>query len=182
MTNVMHSSPSASPEDLIIRPAVERDLPRLTEIYNHYVVNTPTTFDTDPFTVDDRRDWFSHYTDTSRHRLLVAEIDGHVAGYMSSSRYHPRAAYDTTVEATILCAPEWIGRGIGRPMYAALFDALRDQDIHSIVALVTLPNKGSCAIHEHFSFEVVGTIREAGRKFDRYWDVIMYQRLLAPKG
>ncbi len=30
--------------DILIRPAVRGDLPRLTEIYNHYVVNTPVTF------------------------------------------------------------------------------------------------------------------------------------------
>ena len=38
-----------------IRPSSIEDLPRLTEIYNHYIINTPTTFDTEPFTVDHRR-------------------------------------------------------------------------------------------------------------------------------
>jgi len=178
--NASERTGASPPPGLIIRPAVEADLPRLTEIYNHYVVNTPTTFDTEPFTVEQRREWFSHYAGTGRHRLLVAGVDRVVAGYTSSSRYHPRAAYDTTVETTILCAPEWIGHGLGHTMYAALFAALRDEDIHSIVALVTLPNKGSCALHEQFGFAQAGVIREAGRKFDRYWDVMIYQVMFRP--
>jgi phosphinothricin acetyltransferase len=131
----------------VVRPAEPRDLPRLTEIYNHYVVDTPTTFDTQPFTVAERSEWFGRYATSGRYRLLVAEEDGAVAGYTSTSRYHPRAAYDTTVETTILCAPEAVGRGIGSRLYAALFDAVRDEDIHLVVALITLPNDASCRIH-----------------------------------
>ncbi len=150
----------------------------MTEIYNHYVVNTPTTFDTEPFTVDQRAEWFSHYATTGRHRLLVAERGGQVAGYCSSSKFHPRAAYDTTIELTVLCAPEAVGHGIGQKMYEALFEALAREDIHAFVALITLPNRGSCAIHERFGFRQMGVLREGGRKFGQYWDVAYYQKLL----
>jgi len=164
--------------DLTIRPATIDDLPRLTEIYNHYVTDTPITFDTEPFTVDQRRDWFDRYAAIGRYRLLVAERDGVIAGYTSSSRYHQRTAYDTTVETTILCAPEAVGGGIGTRLYAALFYQLATEDIHTIVALVTLPNRGSHDIHLRFAFREVGVIREAGRKFGRYWDVGIYQKQL----
>ena len=110
--------------DVTIRPATLDDLPRMMEIYNHYVINTPTTFDMEPKDLAERREWFSHYAETGRHRLLVAVRDGDVAGYTSSSSFHPRAAYDTTVETTILCAPEHVGYGIGQRLYEALFDAL----------------------------------------------------------
>src|SRR5262245_26600595 len=116
--------------DLAIRPAAAADLPRLTAIYNHYIVETPATFDTEPFTVDQRREWFSHYSTSGRHRLLVAERDGAIVGYTSTSRFHPRAAYNTTVETTILCAPDVVGQGIGTTLYTALFEAIRDEDIH----------------------------------------------------
>ena len=161
---------------ITIRPAQERDLPRLTEIYNHYVVNTPTTFDLDPYTVDQRREWFSHYHATGRHRLLVAEREGIVAGFTSSSRFHPRHAYDTTIEMTIVCAPEFVGFGIGQLLYEAIFDALKGEDIHAAVALITLPNDASCAIHERFGFGRAAVLEEVGRKFDQYWDVAWYYR------
>lgn len=159
-----------------IRVATEADLPRLTEIYNHYVVNTPTTFDLEPFTVDQRREWFARYAATGRHRLLVAEHDRSVLGYTSSSPFHPRHAYDTTVEMTILCAPEAVGFGVGQVLYEAMFESLRGEDIHSAIAAITLPNDASCAIHERFGFTPVGVLTQVGRKFDQYWDVVWYQR------
>ncbi len=166
----------AAPADVLVRPAEERDLERLTAIYNHYVTETATTFDTEPFTVAQRREWFSHYGTTGRHRLLVAEQDGLVLGYASTSRFHPRSAYDTTVELTALCAPEAVGRGIGQRLYEELFAAIKGEDIRVAMALITLPNRGSVALHERFGFRCAMVIREVGRKFNRYWDVAWYEK------
>jgi len=63
-----------------IRPATRADLARLTEIYNYYIVNTPVTFDIEPYTVEQREGWFSQFG-TGRYRLLVAEENGVIAGY-----------------------------------------------------------------------------------------------------
>ena len=164
--------------DVILRPATLNDLPRLTAIYNHYIVETPATFDTVPFTVEQRTEWFHHYAPTGRHRLIVAERSGEVLGYTSSSRFSDRSAYDTTVETTILCAPEFVGQGIGKLLYAALFEALAPEDVHTAVARVTLPNRGSHDIHLHFGFREMGVMRDAGRKFGRYWDVGFYQKMM----
>jgi phosphinothricin acetyltransferase len=159
-----------------IRPARIDDLPRLTEIYNHYIVNTPTTFELEPFTVEQRAEWFRRYATTGRYRLLVAEGEGGVLGYTSSSPFHPRRAYDTTVETTILCAPEAVGRGIGRLLYDALFKSLQGEDVHMVLALITLPNDASCALHERFGYARATVLREVGRKFGQYWDVAWYVR------
>ena len=167
---------SAHVDSVIIRPARIEDLPRLTEIYNHYVVNTPTTFDLEPFTVEQRCSWFERYGSTGRYRLLVAEEAGAVLAYTSSSPFHARHAYDTTVETTILCAPEAVGRGLGRRLYAALFDALLGEDVHLIMALITLPNDASCTLHERFGYQREAVLREVGRKFGQYWDVAYYAR------
>jgi phosphinothricin acetyltransferase len=166
-------------ESMRIRPAVPEDLPRLTEIYNHYIVNKPTTFDIEPFTLERRREeWFAHYAARGRHRLLVADRDGVVVGYTSTSRYRTKQAYETTVEMTIICAPGETGRGIGSALYRAIFEAMRDEDVHRAVAAITLPNEASCALHERFGFERVGVFREVGRKFGRYWDVAWYEKRL----
>jgi phosphinothricin acetyltransferase len=159
------------------------DLPRLTEIYNHYVVETPTTFDLEPFTVEQRRAWFSRYRTTGRYRLLVAERAGgdragDIAGYTSTSPFHARAAYDTTVECTILCAPDCTGKGIGSMLYRALFEAIVGEDVHLALAAITMPNDASAAIHERFGFERVALLPEVGRKFDRWWDVAWYVKRL----
>ena len=89
-----------------IRPANRADLPRLTEIYNHYVIHTPVTFDVEPYTVERRAAWFEQFALTGRYRLVVAEEDGLVLGYAGTTRFRPKAAYDTTVETTVYSSHE----------------------------------------------------------------------------
>ena len=160
-----------APASVTVRPATAADAARLNEIYDHWIVNTAVTFDTDPWTLDQRLTWMSHYSTTGRHRLLVAEEGGVVLGYASTSPYHPRRAYETTVEMSIVCAHDAVGRGIGQRLYEVLFDAIRGEDIHVAVALITMPNRGSVALHERFGFETGMVLREAGRKFGAYHDV-----------
>ncbi len=161
-----------------IRAAAIANLPRLTEIYNHYVTHTPVTFDIKAYTVDERSAWFGQFGSTGRYRLLVAENDAGIAGYAGTTRFRPKPAYDTTVETTIYCAPEATGKGIGSALYSELFAAIAGEDIHSIVAGYTLPNPGSAALHARFGFKPVGVFRENGRKFGRYWDVAWVERPL----
>ena len=164
--------------EMIIRPATRADLPRLTEIYNYYVINTPITFDLEPFTVEARTPWFDEHSDRGRHRLMVAVEDGNVIGYASSSRFRTKAAYNPTVESSIYCAPEATGRGIGSKLYTALFEVLADEDVNLIVAGVTIPNDASIALHDRFGFRAVGTFTTIGRKFGRFWDVTWMERPL----
>jgi phosphinothricin acetyltransferase len=166
-----------APTDVVVRPAVAADVPRLTEIYNDYIVHTPTTFDLEPLTVDQRLEWFGHYAPVGRHRLLVAERDGAVLGYTSTSRFRQKQAYETTVEMSIICAPEAVGQGIGQRLYEVIFDAIATEDIHAAIAAITLPNDASCALHERFGFRRVAVLPEVGRKFGRYWDVAWYARV-----
>ncbi len=161
-----------------IRPAVRGDLPRLTEIYNYYVVNTPVTFDIEPYTVERREAWFAQFGDSGRHRLLVAERDGTVIGYAGTTRCRPKAAYDTTAETTVYCAPEAVGKGIGSRLYAKLFAELNGEDIHRLVAGYALPNAATEALHRRFGFDVVGVFSENGRKFGKYWDVCWVEKKL----
>ena len=161
-----------------IRAAAKPDVPRLTEIYNHYVVHTPVTFELEPYTVERRQVWFEQFALSGRYRLLVAEQEGRVIGYAGTTRFRPKAAYETTVETTIYCAPESTGKGIGTRLYSALFGSIAGEDIHRIVAGYTLPNPGSEALHKSFGFTPVGEFHENGRKFGRYWDVAWTERAL----
>lgn len=162
--------------DLKIRPAEHRDLVRLTEIYNYYVLNTPVTFDVEAYTVERREAWLSQFGRAGRYRLLVAETDEVVVGYASTTRFRPKAAYDTTVETTVYCAPETTGKGIGSKLYAELFEALKGEDIHRFVAVYALPNPATEALHRRFGFKVVGVFSENGRKLGKYWDVCWVER------
>jgi phosphinothricin acetyltransferase len=120
--------------DLQIRPARRSDLPILTEIYNHYIVNTAITFDLKPFTLEERAIWFDEHADTGRHRLLVGEEAGRVIGYASTGEFRNKRAYETTAETSIYCAPDVVGRGLGGTLYRGLFDAIRGEDLNRLAA------------------------------------------------
>lgn len=136
------------------------------------------TFDLEPYTVERRRPWFEQFGPAGRHRLLVAEEDGLVLGYAGTTRFRVKPAYDPTVETTIYCSPDNTRKGLGSTLYAALFQAIANEDIHRIVAGFAMPNPASQALHERFGFKLVGIFRENGRKFGRYWDVAWMERPL----
>ena len=161
-----------------IRRADENDLAAINDIYNHYIRETPITFDIRPWTIDDRRKWFSPFASSGRYQLFVAETDGEVIGFAYSGRFSVKAAYDTTVETTVYLRPGSEGQGTGRSLYQALFDALASEDVHRACAGITTPNDASVALHKKFDFQPIGVYTEVGRKFDRYWDVEWFEKRL----
>ena len=161
-----------------LRAAAESDLEQLTEIYNHYVRTTTITFDLEPFTVAQRREWFAHYAPTGPHRIWVAVDGERVLGYAWSSRLRPKDAYLTSVETSIYCRPETTGKGVGRELYRRVFADLQREDLHRAYACITLPNDGSVAFHRAFGFVECGKFTEVGRKFGKLWDVLWMEKKL----
>lgn len=159
-----------------VRQAQLDDLPRLTEIYNHYVLTTPVTFDVEPYTVERRRPWFEQFASVGRYRLVVATDGPTIIGYAGTTRFRPKPAYETTVESTIYCAPGYEGRGVGALLYGGLFESIIGEDINRIVAGFVLPNPASARLHERFGFKPVGVFTANGRKFGRYWDVAWVEK------
>lgn len=167
--------------DVQVRAGTEDDLAALTDIYNHYIRETPITFDISPITPDERRPWLLSHPEDGPHRLLVAQPRGgrRILGYASSSPFRPKAAYATSVETSIYLAPDAGGHGLGTLLYTALFEALADEDVHRAYAGVTLPNEASMRIHQRFGFKQIGVYEEVGRKFDTYHDVAWLEKRLS---
>jgi phosphinothricin acetyltransferase len=162
-----------------IRRAARADLSALLDIYNHYVLNTHITFDVEPRTLAQREEWFSHFGESGRHQCFIADRDGIAIGWASSHRFKDRSAYDTSVETSIYLAPGTGGKGIGRKLYGALFEALANEDVHRAFGGIAQPNEASVAIHKSMGFTHVGTYQEVGRKFGKFWDVAWYQKVLS---
>ncbi|NEB05098.1 GNAT family N-acetyltransferase [Streptomyces sp. SID13726] len=169
---------SSEPTEVQVRPGVEADLAALTDIYNHYVRETPITFDTAVFSPEERRPWLLSHPEDGPYRLMVAtDVDTQeILGYVTSSPFRTKQAYATSVEVTAYLAPQAGGRGIGTLLYKALFEALSTEDLHRAYAGIAQPNEASTRLHERFGFRYVGTYREVGRKFGRYWDVAWYEK------
>lgn len=164
--------------EVAIRPAREADWAALNEIYNHYVRETPVTFDVEPFSLAERRAWFAQFGETGRYRLVTAAEGGRALGYAASLPFRPKPAYATSVETTVYLHPRATGRGLGAQLYGALFAALAGEDLHRAYAGIALPNPASVALHRRFGFEPVGVYVEVGHKLGRYWDVAWFEKRL----
>ena len=170
--------------ETIIREFLLEDIEALAKLYNHYILETAITFDLHPYTPEQRQlNWMSHYAHSGRHRLFVAQCKGEasgaesrVVGYASSSQFHSKAAYETSVETSIYLDSKVAGQGVGSQLYEALFSALSKEDVHRAYAGITLPNEASIAIHRKFGFAEAALYKEVGRKFGRYWDVMWLEK------
>lgn len=161
-----------------IRPATPADLPAIGRIYGYAVRDSVATFDvTDPPTSY----WRDRLTsDEAGEHLIVVEDADAVVGFAYSTWFRPRPAYARTRETSIYLAPGAVGQGLGRLTYAHLLSLLRGDRMHCAVAVVAEPNPASIALHQSLGFELVGVLREVGRKFDRWVDTRWYQLLLVP--
>lgn len=163
-------------EGVVIRRAVEADVPDMTRIYNHAITNTTATFDIEPKTMEDRMAWFRRYGD--EYPLIVATIDEKIVGWALIRPFGARKAYRYTVENAIYIDCDYQGRGIGSALLAELLTLARDRGYHAMLALIVGGNDTSVKLHVKFGFELTGVMREVGRKFDRWLDILIYEKLL----
>ncbi|MCB0905976.1 MAG: N-acetyltransferase [Nocardioidaceae bacterium] len=162
----------------VIRAAADPDLDAVAAIYDQEVAHSIATFDQEP---RPRTYWESRLASVEvGDHLLVAEdqVLG-VVGYAYSSSYRPRPAYLHTRETSVYLAEAARGRGLGRALYDKLIDRMREDDVHTAVAVIALPNPASVALHEAVGFRHVGTLGEVGRKFGRWIDTAWFQLDLA---
>ncbi len=163
---------------MLIRTAEERDLPELLDIYNYEVINGVATFDLNPKSPEEWMKWFREHN-TGNHPLIVAEVDGSVAGYASLSSYREKEAYAAAVELSVYVAPDYRRRGVARKLISGILeDARRRDDIHTVVSVITDGNDASVTLHEEFGFVYSGTLREVGEKFGRKLDIVNYQLMV----
>lgn len=160
---------------MIIRKAKKEDLKELLDIYNYEVEHGVATFDLETKTLEEREEWFySHNVDN--HPLIVAEIDGNIAGYASLSSYREKEAYKSTVELSIYIGVSYRKKGVATALMDSILDeAKRDERTHTVISVITSGNEGSKKLHEKFGFEFCGTLKEVGIKLGKYRDTDSYR-------
>ena len=162
--------------EALIRRGRESDMPALRDIINHYIANSIVTFEMVEMSLENRKTWFTQFTETGRYQLFVAEKDKEVVGYAASLRFHQRPAYAPSVMTSIYLHPDHLGQGIGVRIYRELLDELKKvDDVHRAYGLVVLPNPGSEKLHDKLGFQVAGLLHEGGHKFGEYHDVRIYE-------
>jgi phosphinothricin acetyltransferase len=167
---------------LSVRAATLEDAEAIRSIYNPEVLESTVTFDLVPRTLDDQRRWLEARSGALA--VLVAlncercDDAGDVVGFASLSPYRDRPAYSTTVEDSVYVRRDQRGRGVGRLLLSELLTVATNHGFHAVMARIVGHHDSSIRLHETLGFELVGTEREVGRKFGRWLDVVLMQRLL----
>ncbi|PYB76996.1 GNAT family N-acetyltransferase [Rhizobium wuzhouense] len=160
--------------DLILRDATPADLPAIREIYNHAVEHTTAIWNDVLIDLDNRRVWLE-LRRAKGFPVLVAEIDGIIAGYASYGDWRAFDGYRHTVEHSVYVEKDHQGRGLGKALMASLIERARAGNVHVMIAAIEAGNTGSIALHTSLGFRVVGTHHEVGQKFGRWLDLTMME-------
>jgi L-amino acid N-acyltransferase YncA len=96
---------------VMIRDALDSDLPQVVEIVNAFLPATTTEWREKPYAIDDRREWLAEHRRTGN-PVLVAEIYGDVAGFCCYSDFRDSQkwpGYRFVVENTIHVSERALG-------------------------------------------------------------------------
>lgn len=148
------------------------DAPAIRAIYEPIVRDTAISFEYEVPTLEEMEARMRKVLDFRP--WLVYETGGEVLGYAYGSTFRERRAYDWGVEVSIYVRPDAHGRGIGRTLYATLFDVLRAQNYCQAIAGATMPNEGSERLHRSMGFSEIARFPNIGYKFGRWHDVVFW--------
>lgn len=171
------AGPPARPE---VRPATEADLPVITRLFNALIPVDATAWREHLADAPEMAGWWAQQV-AAGHPVLVAVVDERVVGYATWTTFRGGdrlPGYRATVEHTIHVAADAHGRGVGRALLEALVTEARERGLHVLVGAIDSGNTGSLAFHHALGFTEVGRMPEVGRKFDRWLDLVLVQRIL----
>ena len=169
--------------NVVIRPAIIKDAKELLAIYSPYVLKTAITFEYEVPTLEEFAKRIEKISE--KYPYLVAEVNEVIVGYAYASTFKDRAAYDWCVETSIYLAKDMREKGIGKLLYKALEDALKEMHVLNANACITYVqeedehmNNASMHFHEYMGYKLVGRFHQCGYKFGKWYDMIWMEKML----
>lgn len=163
-------------DELVIRHATAADAEAALRIYAPIVRDTAISFESEP---PDLAEFVERIETCNRtHAWLVAQAGDVLAGYAYGTSHRARHAYRFSTEVSVYIHERHRGKGLGRRLYARLFDELAALGYYHAFAGITVPNDGSTRLHAAVGFRHVGTFPQVGFKFGAWHDVSWWHRVL----
>ncbi|MEQ8656433.1 MAG: N-acetyltransferase family protein [Hyphomicrobiales bacterium] len=163
--------------EITVRPAKEADLPAILAIYNDAVTNTTAIWNERLSDLQGRRDWWQDRI-AQGFPVFVAELDGVCVGYATYGHFRPNDGYKHSRELSVYVAAEQRGKGIASTLMDALEEHARAHEVHVLIGGLEAENTASLALHAKHGFTRAGHLRHVGRKFDRWLDLVLMQKVL----
>ncbi|MBA3883543.1 MAG: N-acetyltransferase [Chthoniobacterales bacterium] len=160
---------------MIIRDAVEADLPAIVDIFNATVPTRMSTAVLEPVSVEERLEWFGEHL-PDRHPLWVCEIDGATAGWLSFHSFITRCAYRGTVEVSVYVNERFRRRGVGHALLGQGIARSAELEITTLTGLILGHNTSSLKLFETLGFERWGVLPRVARLDDVERDIVIVGR------
>ena len=162
----------------IIPADFERHAPYMLALLNDAVLHTNWVYDCDPHPESYMREYFDEHA-AGNYPVLAAESDdGAFLGFASCGAYRHHQGYLHAAEHSVYVEPPARRTGVGTALLACLEDECRRIGIHTLIGVIDSENLPSIELHRKCGYEYAGTVREAGRKFDRWLTIVYYQKIL----
>ena len=162
----------------LIRSSRESDIPAITAIYAHHVLNGSGTFETEAPSESDITNRRADVLGKGLPYLVTVDSE-RVLGFAYGNWFKPRPAYRYSVEDSIYLAPDQHSKGLGRALLAELMARCEAVGIRKMMAIVgDSANAGSVGVHLALGFEQVGKIDACGWKFGAWRDIVIMQKTL----
>ena len=142
---------------MTIRDAIEADLPAIVAIYNATIAGRMATADTQPVTVESRRNWFHEHHPNTR-PLWVALENEVIVGWLSFQSFYGRPAYHATAELSIYVAPNWRRKGIGSALLAKAIEQAPRLGLKTLLGFIFGHNDASLRLFAKFGFQRWGLL------------------------
>lgn len=141
-----------------IRPATEKDLEAINNIYNQVIPYEMSTADMEPYTMDERIQWFNS-CDRSGYPVFVAETGNDIAGYIFFSPYRPRRlALRYTAELSYFLDEKYRQKGIGSLLMDHALKEAPSYSFKTLIAILLAHNVASIRLLEKFGFREWGRL------------------------
>ena len=162
-----------------IRATTLADLPAITAIYGHAVLNGTASYEYDAPSLDEMSRRYDAIIAGSFPYLVAYSADK-VLGYAYASHFRTRPAYRFMVEDSIYIAPDAQGLGIGTLLLAELLARCEAVGFRQMIAVIgdAATNLASARLHALMGFTECGRIKGSGFKFNRWCDTLLMQRAL----
>jgi phosphinothricin acetyltransferase len=160
-----------------IRAATAADLPEILAIYNDVIATTNAIYDEKPSTLEERQAWFAERT-RAGFPVLVADLNGAVAGFSTFGPWRARWGYRHTVEHSVHVRADLRGKRIGGALIEALWPPAHALGMHAMIGVIDSQSQASLRLHAKLGFEVAGTFREVARRHGGWLDLVMMQKFI----
>jgi L-amino acid N-acyltransferase YncA len=165
---------------MIIRDAVESDLPFIVEIYNATVPTRMVTAELEPTTVEARLPWFREHS-PEQYPFWVAELEARVIGWLDFKKFQSRAAYRGTAEISVYVHKEFRRRGVGQRLLEEAIARAPSLGITALVGLIFGHNGPSLKLFQRLGFERWGLLPGVAELDGVERDLVMMGRHCPPR-